>query len=1058
MKVKLENKAGIFENRPGLNINEGECVFPFKHKDQEYNECFNGKRGEWCATEVNKKTKKVKKWAYCDKPKEQIKLTIKKKKLSIIPSHLLLPKTSRVMPTNYVLPNNKGFVNWFDSTFSSYKVKPNTKLVKSAKFSFFNHQKIIRDYINNESPYRGLLLYHGLGVGKTCGSIAIAEGFRSHRDIVVLLNTSLEQNYKVNLMRCGYDYFRINEHWFFHKFTKNDHMKKYAKKLGISLKRVLNGAWFIDFSKEPNYNDLTKTQQSQVDEQINSMINDKYTFLHMDGLTEKNLKELNRVKALDGKVLIIDEVHNLTNAMSKGKPGVRAKYLEQLIMDAIDLKVVFLSGTPMINNLYETAKLFNLLRGKIGAFEVTFTNRKTSDINWSRLEHELSTNPLIDQVIIKKRDNFLTITRLPRCYIKINNKIVRDEDVWKEAYAKADIPYKDCINHSDDDVKFKNILEKLLPDYANINIQYYTALPNDPEKFNNLFYDSENNKIKNKELFKSRIMGLISFYKTSDTSLVPSINRNELVEVPMSEYQFINYAKVRKAEIQQDKNRKTKKKGKQKKKEESDAEIFEAKSSYRAYSRMHCSFVFPETIERPLPANRTAKIEEITQGLSKFDEMNLQEGDEDYALIDTEDPGEITVDMKKHIKAYEIARSNVLKKLYETGEDYLIMNDPEKLLKYSPKYNEILNKISTLNGLAFVYTEYKTLEGIAILSIILKVNGYAEFKLKKMDNGNYTIDEKPEDKDKPKFAFWAGSEAQSDLLRKIYNNEFSELPTNLKEELIKRKKDNLRGDVIKILLTTKTGAEGIDLKNVRQVHIVEPYWNPVRLQQVKGRAVRVGSHLELPEKDRNVDIYVYLSIILPKDKKTEPIIDRDQNGTSSDQALYNLSDKKLKVMNELLKLVKEVSIDCSININDTKEALDPFTCLNYGSNISPSFIPNIEDEFEDSEQRRRTVQTSWKPIIINIPGKGKYGLKPAPEDDRQLLFDLTVLRDGQGKSGEPVGELLKNKDGKTTVKFFKKTKMVVAGTNKTKTKTKNKDGTVKIFKKNKMVVARRTKK
>ena len=49
---------------------------------------------------------------------------------------------------------------------------------------------------------------------------------------------------------------------------------------------------------------------------------------------------------------------------------------------------------------------------------------------------------------------------------------------------------------------------------------------------------------------------------------------------------------------------------------------------------------------------------------------------------------------------------------------------------------------------------------------------------------------------------------------------------------------------MKILLTTKTGAEGIDLKNVRQVHIVEPYWNPVRLKQVKGRAIRVALVLE----------------------------------------------------------------------------------------------------------------------------------------------------------------------------------------------------------------------
>jgi hypothetical protein len=38
----------------------------------------------------------------------------------------------------------------------------------------FEHQKIVRDYLLAETPYRGLLFYHGLGSGKTCSSIAVA--------------------------------------------------------------------------------------------------------------------------------------------------------------------------------------------------------------------------------------------------------------------------------------------------------------------------------------------------------------------------------------------------------------------------------------------------------------------------------------------------------------------------------------------------------------------------------------------------------------------------------------------------------------------------------------------------------------------------------------------------------------------------------------------------------------------------------------------------------------------------------------------------------------------
>ena len=247
------------------------------------------------------------------------------------------------------MPNRKTFVNWFDSTYGAYRVKKDSKFTKGVKFSFFNHQKIIRDYISKESPFRGLLLYHGLGVGKTCGSIAIAEGFRTDRNVIVMLNKSLRQNFRDNLKFCGYDYFRINQHWFFHKFEGDDQLKKYARYLNIPIKHDLQGAWFIDFDKEPNYDKLSNEQQKQVDTQINTMIDKKYTFINLDGLNEKRLIKMTTDREFDDSILIIDEVHNLTNAMSKGSPGVRARYLEALIMNAKNLK---LPSLKKLLNLY----------------------------------------------------------------------------------------------------------------------------------------------------------------------------------------------------------------------------------------------------------------------------------------------------------------------------------------------------------------------------------------------------------------------------------------------------------------------------------------------------------------------------------------------------------------------------------------------------------------------------------------------------------------------------------------------------------------------------------
>ena len=80
---------------------------------------------------------------------------------------------------------------------------------------------------------------------------------------IVLLNKSLVKNFKDNLMKCGYELFRTNQYWEFHKIIDSkDPMMGYAKTLGIpkSLITKNNGAWFIDFSKSSNYDSLNQFQ------------------------------------------------------------------------------------------------------------------------------------------------------------------------------------------------------------------------------------------------------------------------------------------------------------------------------------------------------------------------------------------------------------------------------------------------------------------------------------------------------------------------------------------------------------------------------------------------------------------------------------------------------------------------------------------------------------------------------------------------------------------------------------------------------------------------------
>ena len=306
-----------------------------------------------------------------------------------------------------------------------------------------------------------------------------------------------------------------------------------------------------------------------------------------------------------------------------------------------------------------------------------------------------------------------------------------------------------CINEWNDG--YTSTADQIIP--FNIKMQSYTGGPT-------IYVASGmKNKIKNPKLFQSRILGLVSYFKTSDRSLLPEVTKNELIELDMSDYQFLNYSIIRKNEIEMDKNKGRKKKTVAKK--SGDKEETE-KSSYRAYSRMHCSFVFPESIPRPYPNDTFENEDDIEIYERPIDNM----GDDGKIDIDLDE--QLSKDKKALIKQYERAKSNTLKKLDKQKHQYLIVNDEDKLLKYSPKYNFIVNKILGCPGNVFVYTEYRSLEGINVFAIVLKANGFAPFLIRKKENGEFEqYYENPDDKDKPKYALWGGDEETSDIIRKI---------------------------------------------------------------------------------------------------------------------------------------------------------------------------------------------------------------------------------------------------------------------------------------------------
>ena len=124
--------------------------------------------------------------------------------------------------SSYYMNNREIFINFINSIFEPYRdqvlddsdaITCDTIGSVTEEFSLLTHQKIVRDYLNLYTPYRGLLLYHGLGSGKTCTSIAIAEGMKSTQQIIVMTPASLRRNYIEELKKCGDALYKKNQFW-----------------------------------------------------------------------------------------------------------------------------------------------------------------------------------------------------------------------------------------------------------------------------------------------------------------------------------------------------------------------------------------------------------------------------------------------------------------------------------------------------------------------------------------------------------------------------------------------------------------------------------------------------------------------------------------------------------------------------------------------------------------------------------------------------------------------------------------------------------------------------
>ena len=349
-------------------------------------------------------------------------------------------------------------------------------------------------------------------------------------------------------------------------------------------------------------------------------------------------------------------------------------------------------------------------------------------------------------------------------------------------------------------------------------------------------------------------------------------------------------------------------------------------------------------------------------------------------------------------ETYQAALNRAKNCLLTLGLSKLALKDPQDpskspLGRWSPKYKAILENMGAIQGSALVYSQFLGMEGIGIFTIAMQANGYDPIKIISRE-GEFMFDEKteasirkgPGSPEAPNNRFILFTGGEDEEIRKvnidIFNAKFSELPTKinnvLRESGFTDDVGNKRGELCKVFCITAAGAEGLSLKNVRSVHIMEPYWNDVRMAQVKGRAVRICSHQDLPLKERNVKIYTYVSVFSreAQEAKGDPregermkwaipqeIWNRDsiiksvaetygltvsQNKSeyamTSDERLYYISEKKKKLVENLVILMKTAAADCLLNYKENMDGT--FVCRLLGNEGDFMYHPNLQKDIE----------------------------------------------------------------------------------------------------------------
>ena len=300
-------------------------------------------------------------------------------------------------------------------------------------------------------------------------------------------------------------------------------------------------------------------------------------------------------------------------------------------------------------------------------------------------------------------------------------------------------------------------------------------------------------------------------------------------------------------------------------------------------------------------------------------------------------------------------------KQYEyVGEPFLT---PDTLPNHAAKFVSALKSIEQGTGVCLVYSNFVAL-GARLFAMALEEHGYAPFTGNPLlASSSYTGNTKG------RYILLTSDSSESEISRLLS---------------AVKKPNNRDGSQIRVVVAGPIVSEGVDFRYMRQIHVLDPWWNMSRIEQVVGRGLRTCSHQVLPFEEQNCTVYFHIM--------------RTGDGKECfDEYTYRtkVEQKALKIA-RVRKVLAESAMDCP---------------LQNQINTLPEDWKNLEVEQTLSEGRKTVVyrlRGMMAPTFDDTPDVAACIVQPDVEDPDHVR-PLSTYLDVRDELLEKVSRLLVDK-------------------------------------------------